>query len=807
MNTRWLQLFLAASLAMLAYPAFAVQTLRLVSTGGAVNSQTSASLTIENGSSSSGFNAEIVLPNGVSLVEVAKGSLLATGQFDLKYVVTNQNLRVIVYSTTDTIGANGELLKLKLQISPNAPLGLQKLAFANTNTNPLINAKNALSSTDGLVSMPHNVQDGPFLIANTGNQTIVFDPPPTLVVNGIGTVSATGGASGNNVLLTLDPTSTGCSLGTNIFNGPKTWATITGNNIGTCVVNANQAGVGNYNAAPQVTQSFAVVNGLALNVTNANKTGGTVASNPVGIVCGATCSRNFASGTVVTLTSAPVSGTNISWGGACSGSATTCQVTLNTAQNVTVNFVPNYTLTVTNSNQSGGSVTSNVGGIVCGATCSQSYADGTIVTLIATPSSGYGIKWGGACSGSATKATTCPVTLNAAQSVTANFVPLYALTVTNANNTGGTVSSDDGGISCGNNTCSKSYVSGTVVTLTPKADNPWFFAGWSGVCHGKGATCQVTMDKAKSVTARFGAVRMDALAIDFNKPNGLWIRHANAVWEQLHPLTTSQLVSTDLDGNGAFDLVVDFKPYGIWAWMNRKEWKQLRDLSPVSITAADLDANASMELVAGFAESKKVNALLNNQQPWQTLFGPLAKSVTAVYLDENDWQDLLLDFAPYGLWQHLNNRGSEPAWMELDHNRSPGLSVVGDLDGNGHEDVVFSFGADGSWKWMNNSTWVKLHPLSPLGMVSADLDGNGMTDVAFNFGNKTGLWVFMNNQFWVQLHTLAPVTMAAAYLDNNNQQDVVIDFAPHGIWVYKNNLLWEKLINGPKSSRMVALPE
>ena len=61
MNTRWLQLFLAASLAMLAHPAFAAQTLRLVSTGGQVNTVTTASLTIENASSASGFNAEIVL--------------------------------------------------------------------------------------------------------------------------------------------------------------------------------------------------------------------------------------------------------------------------------------------------------------------------------------------------------------------------------------------------------------------------------------------------------------------------------------------------------------------------------------------------------------------------------------------------------------------------------------------------------------------------------------------------------------------------------------------------------------------------
>jgi uncharacterized repeat protein (TIGR02543 family) len=452
----------------------------------------------------------------------------------------------------------------------------------------------------------------------------------------------------------------------------------------------------------------------------------------------------------------------------------------------------------------------------CAALSATGGASGNPIIFSAAPSASpvcvtSGINGSTVC---ALKAGSCVIQANQSGNANYNdaapatmiFGNSWALSIVNANPSGGSVVSDVGGMVCGNN-CNQNFTNGTVVTLSPIANEGSFFTGWSGVCHGKGATCQLTMDKAKSVTARFGAVRMDALAIDFNKPNGLWIRHANGVWEKLHPLTTSQLVSTDLDGNGAFDLVVDFKPYGIWAWMNRKEWAQLRDVSPVSITAADLDANASMELVASFAESRKINALLNNQQPWQTLFGPLAKSVTAAYLDENDWQDLLLDFAPYGLWEHLNNRGSEPAWMELDHNRSPGLSVVGDLDGNGHEDVVFSFGADGSWKWMNNSTWVKLHPLSPLGMVTADLDGNGMTDVAFNFGNKTGLWVFMNNQFWVQLHPLSPVTMAAAYLDNNNKQDLVIDFAPHGIWVYKNNLLWEKLINGPKSSRMVALPE
>jgi hypothetical protein len=59
--------------------------------------------------------------------------------------------------------------------------------------------------------------------------------------------------------------------------------------------------------------------------------------------------------------------------------------------------------------------------INCGSTCSTSYAYGTVVTLTATPGflslfSG----WNGCDSASG---TTCKVTMNAARSVTANFLP------------------------------------------------------------------------------------------------------------------------------------------------------------------------------------------------------------------------------------------------------------------------------------------------------------------------------------------------------------------------------------------------
>ncbi len=85
------------------------------------------------------------------------------------------------------------------------------------------------------------------------------------------------------------------------------------------------------------------------------------------------------------------------------------------------NQVPNTNtlLTVINSNPPGGTIISDYGGITCGTACAQSYDKGSVVVLTAIPVSGYQFTgWGGACSG---YGNSCTVTMNAAQTVTANF--------------------------------------------------------------------------------------------------------------------------------------------------------------------------------------------------------------------------------------------------------------------------------------------------------------------------------------------------------------------------------------------------
>jgi len=249
------------------------------------------------------------------------------------------------------------------------------------------------------------------------------------------------------------------------------------------------------------TYTAATIPTYTLTVSANGAGSGIVTSVPAGISCGATCAATFTSGTAVTLTAVPAAGSLFTgWsGGGCSGTGT-CTVTLGADTTVTATFVPLYTLTVTLSDAGSGTVTSAPAGIDCSATCSASFASGTVVTLTATPAAGFTFTgWsGGGCSGTGA----CTVTLSAATTVTATFVPLYTLTVNVSGAGSGTVTSVPAGIACGT-TCSASFASGTAVVLTATPAAGFTFTGWSGGgCTGT-SPCTVTLGANTTVAATF----------------------------------------------------------------------------------------------------------------------------------------------------------------------------------------------------------------------------------------------------------------------------------------------------------------
>jgi hypothetical protein len=77
----------------------------------------------------------------------------------------------------------------------------------------------------------------------------------------------------------------------------------------------------------------------------------------------------------------------------------------------------------------------------------------------------------------------------------------YALAVSVQGTGSGEVSSSPAGISCGYY-CDAAFDAGVVVTLTAVPDAGSSLAGWSGDCSGT-STCQLTVSRARSVTATF----------------------------------------------------------------------------------------------------------------------------------------------------------------------------------------------------------------------------------------------------------------------------------------------------------------
>ncbi len=273
-------------------------------------------------------------------------------------------------------------------------------------------------------------------------------------------------------------------------------------------------------AAKAVTATYTLSTAYAITYTKAGTGSGTISFAPTGsqASCAASCTNSYASGSVVTLSAAPASGSTFAgWSGGCTGTAV-CQLTLSAAKAVTATFnlSPTYAITYTKAGTGSGTTSFWPTGTQasCAASCANTYASGSAVTLTAAPAAGSTFAgWSGGCSGT----SKCQLTMSAAKSVTATYtlLPSYAITYTKAGTGSGTTSFSPAGTqaSCAAS-CSNSYTSGSVVTLTATPATGSSFAGWSSGCSGT-STCQLTMSAAKSVTATY--TLLPSFAITYTK--------------------------------------------------------------------------------------------------------------------------------------------------------------------------------------------------------------------------------------------------------------------------------------------------
>lgn len=217
-----------------------------------------------------------------------------------------------------------------------------------------------------------------------------------------------------------------------------------------------------------------------------------------------TCEGPYAEATTVVLTAVPAAHYHLEqWTGCTSQpSEDECEVTIGSEETlVKAAFAPNLqTLTV--SSQGEGSVRAESGTIShceeAAGTCQGPYAEGTIVTLYATPAPFHAVAWTGCTRQPAEDV--CVIEIPAADAeVSVSFSqvtqPLYIAKT-------GTGS---GQVACNGGTCAVSYPAGTQLSITAMPAAGSIFVGWNGgSCSGIGA-CQLTLEVPTALTATFTA--------------------------------------------------------------------------------------------------------------------------------------------------------------------------------------------------------------------------------------------------------------------------------------------------------------
>ncbi len=335
-------------------------------------------------------------------------------------------------------------------------------------------------------------------VNGTGSGTVTSSPGTINCMAG-GSASACSATYTHGTMVTLTAAAT--SGGGNTF---AAWGgACAGVMTSTCSVSMTQART--------VSATFNVGSNNLTVVMDASATGmGTVTSNPAGISCsntGGDCAENYTFGAMVTLTATPDTGsvfTGWSGGGCPSGSTSPCTVTMDAAKTVTAAFdLRVFTLTANVQSAGFGLVDTTDGVLSCDDSCADDYTYGEVVVIKATPNDGYNFNpatgWSNVCT--IVDGGDCQVTMTAARTVTATFTPQIH-TVTVQNTGGGSVDSDDGGITCGAD-CSGSYATGTEVTLTATPAVGYSFSGWTGVCNGEGPTCVFTVTQPETVSPIF----------------------------------------------------------------------------------------------------------------------------------------------------------------------------------------------------------------------------------------------------------------------------------------------------------------
>jgi YVTN family beta-propeller protein len=455
----------------------------------------------------------------IVLIAVALGALYALGVFNPSFYVSQQCLLSSGLSCSIvTMGTNG-MLTLNVYQSTGSQINITAAScnsndtFANPqyysgtgqiSIQPGSNATLSVQCYSG--SSPFSGPVGsifPGYVFISYNQTFSGFPyivsgkilakpsysglATTTIFNGYALTTSSSPSAGGTVALSPSGGSylSGCTVMiTAIPNAGYAFSSWTGIGLSSYTGSSNPAQV-NMNGAVTEIANFAI---LSYSFAASNGVGGTISCTAGGV--SSSCSASYNYGTQITINAIPASGYAFTgWTGSGTGNyytgttnPYTVTVTGNTVE--TASFAPAYSLTMS----------AGVGGTV--SPPSGNYPIGNVITISATPNSGYAFTgWTGSGTGSYNgMSNPSSVTINANIVETASFAPIYSLTM-NAGS-GGTVSPSSG-----------NYAGGNTVPIAATPNSGYGLIGWvgsgTGSYTGNLLTNTITMNANIVETANF----------------------------------------------------------------------------------------------------------------------------------------------------------------------------------------------------------------------------------------------------------------------------------------------------------------
>jgi len=312
----------------------------------------------------------------------------------------------------------------------------------------------------------------------------------------------------------------------------------------------------------------------------------------------------------------------------------------------------------------------------------------------------------------------------------------------------------------------------------------------------------------------------DELVLFFGPVYGLYHYDQTGGWKQWNTVSPSQMVTLDLDGDGADELVAVFPGYGLYKKDSAANWQKINDVDPEKIIAAEIDGDGKDELVAGFSGY----GLYYYDDPggWSPQINTFLPDAMVRYSD-----GVVCDFgAAYGLWSYNTSEG----WVPLNA-EDPDKIVAADLDGDGKDEPVVSFEGWGLYTYEPaDKTWDSINTVLPEKIAAVDIDGDAKDElvvsfpgyglytyepegrtwdpinteipegmirlgngIAVDFGAAYGLWVWSQGGGWQQRNTADPGQMTAVDIDNDGLEELVVAFTGYGLYYFDETDGWQFL--------------